>query len=131
MSPIVISQSGTSAVLTWTSATTNGNGIIAYRVMILNRGTGTYSEYKPLCDGTDLSIIASLSCTIPISSFISNLNYLPGDLIKAEIQAQNAAGWSTLSSSNIDSVVAQSVPIASPTNIQGTSTTTSVTLTWT
>lgn len=106
MIPITITQVGTNAVLTWTAATTNGNGIIAYKVLLLNRGTLTYTEYKPLCDGTSLSTIAALSCSIPISSFIANLNYAPGDLLKAEIQAENTAGWSVISDPNADSIVA-------------------------
>lgn len=81
MSPLTITQTSTNAVLTWTAATNNGNGISAYKILLYNRGTNTYTEYAPLCDGSQTNVISALSCTIAISDFIANLNYQAGDLI--------------------------------------------------
>ena len=128
MSPIGVTQSGASAVLTWTSPSNNSAAITAYKILVLNPLTALYTENQTLCDGSSGLVF---TCTITMNSLIYTLSYLPGQTIYAVAQAQNEKGWSVQSSQNTDIVLVQTTPQIAPVGLAGTSTISSVALTWT
>lgn len=65
-----------------------------------------------------------------MSQIVTFGSYTLGDLILAEIQAHNNDGWGPISNPNTGNVVAQSQPTVAPTGLTGTSTQTSISLSW-
>jgi hypothetical protein len=90
----VTSVVASNVIVTLTPPTDNGLAITSYTVYLLN-SAGVWAQELTYCDGTDLTIVSSASCTIPLdtltaSTFSLNL----GDDVLAKFLATNAYGSS-------------------------------------
>ena len=66
-----------------------------------------------------------------MTDLVERFNLQTGTIIRAQVKSKNDHGTSSASPESTGGILAQTKPVAAPTNIQGSSTTTSVTLTWT
>ncbi len=53
--------------ITWTAPASNGAAISSYTIYIRQTDKVTYSTELSYCNGSSLSVISALSCTIPLS----------------------------------------------------------------
>jgi hypothetical protein len=90
--------SGTSIVISWTAPTDNGESIDEYTIQILNPSTLVYSEDTTDCDGSSGAIVSALTCTIPMSTLISNYGYSYGNVLRVRARAHNSNGYGGYSS---------------------------------
>lgn len=78
----VTTNSANNVILTFTSPTSNsnmdyGSPISRYYIYFLDTLGSTWSEEPTDCSGDDATIMSTLSCTIPVSTFLAapfNLN---------------------------------------------------------
>lgn len=100
MNHVSTSLVSTSVRITWTAPTSNGATIDSYQILILERLSYTFKEFKDVCNGSAALAISNLYCDIPMSYIINNLNYQAGQLIIAKALAHNSIGWSVESLEN-------------------------------
>lgn len=103
--------------------------ITSFIVQIYNASASTYSEYKTLCDGNSSTVISANQCSIPMTTFTSQLGYAVPQLILFKIAGSNDQGTGPFSSPNTGSVQTQTPPTQAPT-VSGVSTQTTITLNW-
>jgi hypothetical protein len=90
---------GTGVEISWTEPSdTGGDGIpiVAYKIELLLTD-GTYKEDLVDCDGTDSTIVSTLSCSIPMATLTSTdailgFSYAQADEVAARVTATNAIG---------------------------------------
>ena len=76
-------------------STTNGSPITAYKVLIRESGSTTYTQESVDCDGTDASVIANVYCNINIGTLLASpYNIVAADSIYAIVTATNFYGES-------------------------------------
>jgi hypothetical protein len=105
-------QVATAVKVAWTGPADNHLPISEYQVTIAD-STGVFQEDKSLCDGSSSAVMTDMYCIIPMSSLTASPWALSaGTLIRFEVRARNARGWSSYSPANSGGVGAQSVPAA-------------------
>lgn len=57
---------GENVVITWSEPSTGGSPIEMYQIRIQESDGVSYRSDLTYCDGTDATIVAELSCTIPV-----------------------------------------------------------------
>ena len=131
MDPVVLTQSGTAIVFSWTEPNANGEALTAMNLQLLDKADSTYREFEALCNGTDYLGNATPQCSIEMASFRSTLSYTIGQDISAKIYADNAKGSGTVSAIS-NTIVAQNVPQTAVVINTSTpsSTITSITFSW-
>jgi hypothetical protein len=88
-------NSNISINVAWTAPFNGGSGITAYKILIRHSDNVTFTENKADCDGSEPSIMAVFSCTIPITSLLVAPYNLPwGSHVYAKIVAVNVVGQS-------------------------------------
>ena len=68
MASPAVSTAGTNVIIQWTMPSSNGDPITAYNILILGSDDQFHSQ-TTYCNGAQASIIASLECFIPMSTF--------------------------------------------------------------
>ena len=125
-----VTQSGTNVVITWTPTSSNNGAVVnSYKLYIFDYAPTT-DEFVNHIDKCQGYTALSTTCTIPMSTFTSTLQYTIGQPIRVKATATNSVGESTQSGESNTDVVAQSTPTISVSNLAATSTVTSITLTW-
>jgi hypothetical protein len=92
----LLTNDGTDVVIAWAAPANSAAPIEAYAVY-LRLPDGSYREESTHCDGTDPSIVAALSCRVPLTALRSGYGLVYGDLVQARVRARNANGWGSLS----------------------------------
>jgi hypothetical protein len=114
--PPVTTVVADSVVITWVAPNENGTPITSYRVAIRQKDNN-FSEQLDYCDGSQLSIVEALSCSVPLATIRGapfSLEF--GDSIFAKVVAINYYGESASSDEGNNAIVLL-VPDA-PTNLQ-------------
>lgn len=88
-------------IIVWTSPTNNGAEVTQFKILLWNGAS--YQEYPSICNGTQQ--LATLTCSIPMTSFSSTLALQAGTLILARATATNSAGESVQSDISSSTVV--------------------------
>jgi hypothetical protein len=109
-----------------------GSPILGYRIYILTSDGITFGQDFTFCDGSQASIIAALSCEVPIATLIGsvyNLSY--GSSVAATVVAYNSYGNSLNSTQGAGAVLITypSAPTALAENI-ATRGATQIGITW-
>ncbi len=131
--PITAHEDGTNVVFTLDRAVDNGSPVIRYEVRIFDYTLtpNDYVEHKELCDGATDTVQATLTCVIPMSTFIKDLDYAAGSDIKAKVIAYNDVGDSGLTADSSPLIKAK-VPPQTPTGLVATAVARdAITITWT
>ena len=72
----------------------------------------TYSQHSE-CDGTDVTILATQTCYISMSTLTSSeFGFELGDLVVVKIRARNEKGWGIYSPTNLLGALVEEVPLA-------------------
>jgi hypothetical protein len=75
-------------VLAWVAPNDNSSPLTAYKIEFLSQDGTTWSEALATCDGSDATVMAALTCTIPMSTFTASPFSLP---LSALIQVRASA----------------------------------------
>jgi len=81
--PVITSIFGTYIKVKWEPPNNNFKTITKYLVTIKDKGTGSFTESKSLCNGASPDIVANTVCYIPIKSLrlgSSDFDYLLVDI---------------------------------------------------
>jgi hypothetical protein len=80
MSPPVVTQSGTSMEINWSTIVPfdNGNTITSYTIQVFNPTTMAFVLDAVNCPGTNPAI---LLCTIPTTDLVTNFGYQYGEML--------------------------------------------------
>lgn len=88
--------SGSNILIDWEAPNDNGSPITSYTVLIKYSQGYTFREDSVNCDGSDSTIIANTSCTVPLSTLTSAPYSLQsGDSIIVLVIASNSVGSSS------------------------------------
>lgn len=80
--------------------------ILSYEIQIRKSDGVSYSTELTSCDGSDSTIIASLSCVVPDTTLVSAPFSLPwGSEVYAKISATNAKGKSSTSNAGNGAII--------------------------
>lgn len=124
--------SSTDVVITWAAPYDNEQPITAYRILI-KQADGSSSQELVHCDGANSTVIAALSCTIPIQTLrASPFSLVQSSQVLFTVAAYNSYGWSLASQENSVIALIQTEPHA-PTGLtyQATiSSMTNIAITW-
>lgn len=91
--------------------------------MISTKDGVSYAEEPVHCDGAQPAIVASRSCSIPLTVFRQdpfNLDY--PDQVIAKVRSRNDIGWNDYSDSNLLGAIIQTEPVAMQAPTRGPST---------
>ncbi len=86
---------GASVTVSWIAPYSGGSRITSYSISFLHQDGVTYSEFKPICDGSQSSIVTTRACYIESFAFTQapyNLQW--GSSIYAKVIATNIKGSS-------------------------------------
>lgn len=123
---------GPNIIINWTEPANNGAVITRYTISILESDGSTFTEDVTNCDGSDSTIMAARSCTIPITSLIvAPYSLVISDGVYAKISATNEKGTSAYSSQGNGGMIisAPDAPINLAENISDRTTST-LGITW-
>jgi len=128
--PVTTAVSNTVVKVSWITPLNGGSPITQYSIAI-QKGHGTYASELANCDGSQQSVIAASSCTIPIATLQALLFNLGWASVFAKVIATNVVG-SSFSSPEGNGVVILTYPDApvSLANIAAQTDATKITLTW-
>jgi hypothetical protein len=85
-------------VVSWTEPYDGGSPISAYEILIQHDDGVQYSQDLVNCDGSDSTIVAQTTCSVPTSVLITDPFDLPfGSSIYAKVKAVNLVGSSDYS----------------------------------
>lgn len=122
--PTTVSQ-GNSVLISWTQPDNGGASITAFTVKIRKEDL-SFTEAVAHCDGTSLTVIQDLQCSVPESVLkASPFNLVWGSSIYAKITAVNVKGTSTESLAGNGAIIT-TVPNA-PENLANNTTLTNAT----
>jgi hypothetical protein len=83
--------------ISWTALYNGGSEILSYHIVLRQFDGSTYYESAE-CDGTDATVISTLTCSISVYTFIDNpYNLQWGASIYAKVKATNIVGTSDYS----------------------------------
>lgn len=89
--PSTVVVSNTGVTITWTPPFNGGSPITAYSVKIISSDGLTYYNDLVNCNGSNAAIVATASCTVPISILQAvPFNLLWGASIYAKVIANNS-----------------------------------------
>ena len=130
-SPTTSLISNTNVVITWVAPFNGGSQITSYRITIRQNDL-TYTTELASCNGSSQSVIAALSCTLPISTLqASPFNLLWGASVYAKVIATNVVNSSDISlEGNGAVIVTNPDPPVSLTNIASVTSATRIGISW-
>lgn len=117
--------------MSWTAPYNGGSQITSYTVVLMTSNGFTYSETVD-CDGTDPTVVSTQTCSISVYTFRGNpFNLQWGSSIYAKVSATNIVGTGALSMPGNGALIyTKPDPPQALANNLGTSTMTSIGLTW-
>ena len=106
-----VSSSGLGVDITWNAYVSNGLSVTKVKVYI-KQDDGSYSKDLVNCDGeTDSSIVTNRKCTIPFTTLRATPYFLDySDEVVANVYAENADGWSSVSADSTGGALIQIEP---------------------
>lgn len=127
----ILTIENTDVKISWLTPDNGGSAIIAYHIYFMDYSLASpaYTEYTAICDGSNSTIMTQKYCLVPMSTFISTLNYTAGQLLLVTVKAQNSVG---LSDANVitQGIVAESTPQPLPSLTASALTDTSIQVNW-
>ena len=103
---VVTEISASNVIIRWSAPYNGGNTISSYTIRILQGDGVTYSTSLVSCNGANAAVIASASCTVPISNLLVSPFNLPwGSSIFATVTATNTVGTSAISQAGNGAII--------------------------
>ena len=87
-------------VITWTAPNNDGSVISAYLIEIANVAGTAWSSVST-CNGSDPSVVAALTCIVPMSTLTADpFDYLFGNVVYVRVSATNTYGFGSVSATS-------------------------------
>ena len=118
--------------ITWTEPVANGSPFTAYKILVQEKESGTFTQESIDCDGTSANVIANRECTIDLETLkASPFNLVKDDPVNVRIVSVNVYGDSVESVTGVGAVI-QLIPDApfSLANDPAVTTDTRIRFTW-
>lgn len=130
---VTIGATETAVTISWTEPGDHAASITAYEILLLQSDGVTYSTETTYCDGSDSSIVAALSCAIPMTTVASLTGLSVDSLIRVKVRAYNANGWGDYSELNTAGATIETVPtqMGAPVFVLASSSESAIALSWT
>lgn len=81
--------------LAWLAPDANGLAVDEYEVVVLESDDVTWSAVLATCDGSDPTIVAAVTCDVPMAALrAAPFALVLNDPVRAKVRAHNLLGWS-------------------------------------
>lgn len=98
--------------IAWVLPSDHSAAVQEYEILIQQGGgSSTFTAQSTFCDGSNLAVVASRYCLVPMTVLRSapySLQY--AELVSAKLRARNAIGWSGFSPANAAGALVETEP---------------------